>query len=58
MTRSTRKIGPFDVSAISFGCMNVSHAYGAPPSPEAAGRLLNEALDLGYTMLDLSLIHI
>ena len=57
MTRSTRKIGPFDVSAISFGCMNVSHAYGAPPSPEAAGRLLNEALDLGYTMLDTAALY-
>lgn len=57
MTRPTRTIGPFDVSAISFGCMNVSHAYGAPPSPKAAGRLLHEALDLGYTMLDTAALY-
>ena len=25
---STRKLGPYDVSAVSFGCMNLSHAYG------------------------------
>ena len=34
MTLPTRKLGPFDVSAISLGCMNLSHAYGAPVSAE------------------------
>jgi aryl-alcohol dehydrogenase-like predicted oxidoreductase len=52
-----RKIGPFEVSAVSFGCMNVSHAYGAPPPAEDAGRLLNEALDSGYTMLDTAALY-
>ena len=37
---SLRRIGPFDVAPIGLGCMNLSHAYGEPPSPEAAERLV------------------
>ena len=37
--------------------MNVSHAYGAPPPPDVAGRLLNEALDQGYSMLDTAALY-
>lgn len=57
MTLPTRSIGPFKVSAISFGCMNLNHAYPAFPSEEAAIRLLNRALDLGVTMLDTAAIY-
>lgn len=32
MTLPTRTIGPFTVSAIGLGCMNLSHAYGHPVS--------------------------
>ena len=32
----TRRVGRFDVSAIGLGCMNLSHAYGAPPPEEAS----------------------
>ena len=52
-----RQIGPFKVSAISLGCMNLSHAYGAPPPAEAAERLLLRALDLGVTMFDTAALY-
>ena len=42
-----RQLGPFTVSAISLGCMNLSHAYGAPVSAEQAERVLLAALDAG-----------
>jgi len=54
---NTRRIGEFEVSAISLGCMNVSHAYGVPPTPGDSARLLNEALDIGYTMLDTAALY-
>ena len=37
---STRALGPFQVSPIGLGCMNICHAYGNPPPPEQAERLL------------------
>ena len=47
-----RRIGPFTVSAIGLGCMNLSHAYGAPPPVADAERLLLQALDAGVTLFD------
>lgn len=52
-----RKIGPFEVSAIGLGCMNLSHAYGTPPSPEQAERLLLAALDAGVTLFDTAALY-
>ena len=52
MSLSVRKIGPFDVSAIGLGCMNLSHAYGTPPSAEQGERVLLAALDAGVTLFD------
>ena len=52
-----RRIGPFEVSAVSLGCMNLSHAYGAPPPPEVAERLLLRALDQGVTMFDTAALY-
>src|SRR6476660_8776532 len=52
-----RKVGPFRVNPIGLGCMSLSHAYGTPPDPAHAARLLNEALDLGYDFLDTAAIY-
>ena len=52
-----RRVGPFSVSAIGLGCMNLSHAYGTPPSPEAAQALLLKALDLGINFFDTAALY-
>lgn len=52
-----RKLGPFQVSAIGLGCMNLSHAYGTPPSPEQGERVLLAALDAGVTMFDTAALY-
>ena len=53
----TRKLGPFNVSAISLGCMNLSHAYGAPVSAGQGERILLSALDAGVTMFDTATLY-
>ena len=57
MTLPTRRFGPFTVSQIGLGCMNLSHAYGVPPSEDEGARLLNRALDLGCTLLDTAALY-
>ena len=54
---NTRRIGPFEVAPVGLGCMNLSHAYGEPPSAQAAERLLLEALDLGVTHFDTAALY-
>jgi aryl-alcohol dehydrogenase-like predicted oxidoreductase len=53
----TRRIGPFEVSCIGLGCMNLSHAYGAPPPVEQGERLLLAALDAGVTLFDTAALY-
>ncbi len=53
----TRQLGQFQVSAIGLGLMNLSHAYGVPPSAEAAGRVLLSALDAGVTLFDTAALY-
>jgi aryl-alcohol dehydrogenase-like predicted oxidoreductase len=57
MTLPTRTLGPFEVSAISLGCMNLNHGYSDFPSEAEGIRLLNRALDLGVTMLDTAALY-
>ena len=57
MTLPTRQVGPFTVSAVALGCMNLSHAYGKPPSEDVGVALLNRALDLGVTLLDTAALY-
>ncbi len=52
-----RSLGPFQVSAIGLGCMNICHAYG-PPVPRAqAERVLLTALDQGVTHFDTAALY-
>ena len=53
----TRRIGPFEVTALGLGCMNLSHGYGTPPPEEAAQALLRGALDLGITLFDTAALY-
>ncbi|MFD0668417.1 aldo/keto reductase [Ramlibacter sp. MAHUQ-53] len=52
-----RKIGPFEVSEIGLGCMNLSHAYGVPPGEEQGARVLLSALDQGVTLFDTAALY-
>ena len=52
-----RKIGPFTVSPIGLGCMNLSHAYGEPPPFADAERLLLRAVDSGVTLFDTAALY-
>ena len=52
-----RQLGPFSVSAIGLGCMNLSHAYGPPVSFEQGERVLLAALDAGVTFFDTAALY-
>jgi aryl-alcohol dehydrogenase-like predicted oxidoreductase len=53
----TRTIAGRALHPVGLGCMNVSWAYGTPPSKDDALKLLNRALDLGYDHLDTASIY-
>jgi aryl-alcohol dehydrogenase-like predicted oxidoreductase len=53
----TRQLGQFTVSEIGLGCMNLSHAYGVPPSKEQGARVLLAALDAGVTLFDTATLY-
>lgn len=57
MPLEKRSLGPFSVSAIGLGCMNLSHAYGTPPSAKTAAAVLLRALDLGVTHFDTAALY-
>jgi aryl-alcohol dehydrogenase-like predicted oxidoreductase len=52
-----RKLGPFTVTAIGLGCMNLSHAYGVPPTPEQGEKVLQAALEAGVTLFDTAALY-
>ena len=45
------------VSALGFGCMGLSHAYGAPLDEREAVKLIRRAFDCGYTFFDTAEIY-
>jgi len=46
-----------DVPAIGLGCMNLSHAYGSPPSRADAEQVLLRALDIGVRHFDSAALY-
>ncbi|MBA4195572.1 MAG: aldo/keto reductase [Comamonadaceae bacterium] len=52
-----RSLGPFRVSAIGLGCMNICHAYGPPVDDAQVERLLLTALDHGVTHFDTAALY-
>ncbi|MCK9381398.1 MAG: aldo/keto reductase [Sulfuritalea sp.] len=52
-----RRLGPFSVSALGLGCMNLSYAYATPPAPEAAAAVLLRALDRGINFFDTAALY-
>ena len=52
-----RPLGPFTVSAIGLGCMNLSHAYGEPVSRAQGEKVLLSALDAGVTLFDTATLY-
>lgn len=45
------------VSAVGLGCMGMSHGYGVPADKREMTRLLQDAVDMGYTMFDTAEIY-
>jgi aryl-alcohol dehydrogenase-like predicted oxidoreductase len=56
-TSTQRRLGPYSVSAIGFGCMNLSHAYGPALPLPAAEAVLRRALELGVTHFDTAALY-
>ena len=49
--------GNLTVSDIGLGCMGLSHAYGAPTEQNEAIRLIQQAVDMGYTFFDTAEVY-
>jgi aryl-alcohol dehydrogenase-like predicted oxidoreductase len=52
-----RLLGSSPVSALGLGCMNLSHAYGVPPTREVGLRVLQRAMELGVTHFDTAALY-
>jgi len=52
-----RQLGPYPVTAVGFGCMNLSHAYGPPQPRDAAEKMIRKALELGVTHFDTAALY-
>lgn len=57
MPDSTAAVTLQDMPAIGLGCMNLSHAYGRPPSKEHAERILHRAFELGIRHFDSAALY-
>lgn len=52
-----RELGSFQVSAIGYGCMNLSHGYGPALEQKQAERVLLKAIALGADLLDTAMLY-
>jgi aryl-alcohol dehydrogenase-like predicted oxidoreductase len=57
MAATDRSIAGATLGTLGLGCMNLSHAYGAPPAFPAAAALLRRALDLGVRYFDTAALY-
>src|SRR5262245_23502766 len=57
MALPVRQLGPFQVSAIGLGCMNLSHAYGTPLPVEQSAAVISRAVELGINHLDTAALY-
>ncbi len=57
MVSIQRLIGSRQVTAIGFGCMNLSHAYASPPPLRDAHEVVHRALDRGVTHFDTAALY-
>ena len=57
MKLKKRELAGRNVTAIGLGCMNLSHAYGRPPSREDGLKVLHKALDLGVDHFDTASLY-
>lgn len=53
----SRQLGPFQVSAIGFGCMNFSHGYGQKMTADQARPVIDAALSAGTTLFDTAMLY-
>ena len=53
----SRKLGPFTVSALGLGAMNISGGYGPRLKDEDGQQILKEALDCGYDFIDTASVY-
>jgi aryl-alcohol dehydrogenase-like predicted oxidoreductase len=51
-----RTLGPLNSSAVGYGCMGISFAYG-PPQEESGFAAIRRALELGVTLIDTADIY-
>jgi hypothetical protein len=57
MAPTERSIAGVTLGAQGLGCMNLSHAYGTPPSKPAAAALLQRAVELGVRYFDSAALY-
>jgi aryl-alcohol dehydrogenase-like predicted oxidoreductase len=57
MSLELRRLAGREVTAIGYGCMNLSHGYGPAQPDEAAAALIRRALELGVTHFDTAALY-